>query len=175
MISKSAKEKQISRLSEGFSKSRGTFLVNCVGMNVKQMTSLRKTLKEKKSELKVIRNTLALLSLESHSDTKSAFSEHLKGPNAFVMVFGEDVSGVAKIIDETSEEHNTFQVKCGVLDGLALSPKQVKSLAHLPSRDVLRAQFLALLQAPAGKFLATLQAAPVSLLRVLDSYKKTKN
>ena len=175
MINRKTKENQVSNLAESFLKSRGTFLVNCIGMNVREMTELRKSLNDKKSEIKIIRNTLARLSLEKHSDMKSAFDEHLSGPNAFVMVFGEDVSDVAKIIDNISEENESFQIKCAVLDGLTLAPEAVKSFARLPSRDVLRAQFLAVLNAPASKFLGTLQAPSASLLRVLDSYKQTKN
>ena len=175
MIDRKTKENQVSNLSESFLKSRGTFLVNCIGMNVGEMTALRKSLKGKESEIKVIRNTLARLSLENHSDMKSAFYEHLTGSNAFIMVFGENVSDVAKIIDDMEEENEAFQIKCAILDGLTLAPQEIKSLGRLPSRDVLRAQFLAVLNAPARKFLGTLKAPASSLLRVLDSYKQTKN
>lgn len=174
MISRSHKEKQVQNLSESFNKSQAAFLVNPIGMDVDQMTLLRKNLKARAAKIKVIRNTLARLSLKNHSSFETAFSEHLKGPNAFVMVFGEDVPGVAKIIDSLAEELEVFQVKCGVFDGLTLTSDQVGELAKLPSREILRSQLLSCLQAPMSGFLRTLQAAPSSMLRLLNSYKQKK-
>ena len=174
MMNKEMKKKQVSSLSENFSKSRGTFLVSCMGLNVEKMTELRKELKGNKSEIKVVRNTLARLSLEDHSNLKPLFCDHLKGTNAFVMVFDGEVSGVAKIIDRLSEEEEVFQIKCGVLDGLALTPGEIKALADLPSKEILQSQFLGVLNALPGKFLRTLQAVPEGMVRVLDSYKETK-
>lgn len=174
MMNKEMKKKQVSSLSENFSKSKGTFLVSCMGLNVERMTELRKELKGNKSEIKVVRNTLARLSLEDHSGLKPLLYDHLKGTNAFVLVFGEDVSGVAKIIDRLSEEEEVFQIKCGILDGLALTPGEIKALADLPSKEILQSQFLGVLNALPGKFLRTLQAVPEGMVRVLDSYKETK-
>lgn len=173
MISRKIKEDRISSLKDSFSRSKGTFLVNCIGMNVTEITELRKTLKTKESEIKVVRNTLARLSLERYSGMKSVFDEHLKKTNAFVFVFGENVSDIAKIIDKTAEESESFQIKCGALDGdTVLTAQDVAQLARLPAREVLQAQFLGVLQASQGKFLRTLQEVPAKMVRLFGAYKQ---
>ena len=175
MIGKEVKKQQVAALSENFSKSRGTFLVNCIGLNVEEMTNLRKTLKSKQANLTVIRNTLARLALEKHSDMKAAYDPLIKGPNAFVVAFGEDVPAVAKTLHDFQEESEVFQIKCGLLDGNPLSTAEVAALAKLPSREVLRAHFLSVLSAAPVKFLGTLQAVPGGFVRILNSYKENKN
>ena len=175
MVGKEAKKKQVAALSENFSKSRGTFLVNCIGLNVEKMTNLRKTLKSKQADITVIRNTLARLALEKHSDMKAAYEPFMKGPNAFVMAFGEDVPSVARTLRDFQEDSEVFQIKGGLLEGNPLSIKEVAELAKLPSREVLRARFLAVLSASPSKFLGTLQAVPGGFVRILNSYKEGKN
>ena len=92
----------------------------------------------------------------------------IDGPNAFVLAF-EDPAKVAKIIDEFSENNEIFKIKGAVLDGLALSQSEVKTLAKLPSMGVLRARFLGLLSAPLSRFLSTLLEVPQGFARVLSA------
>ena len=175
MINKETKKQQVAALSENFSKSRGTFLVNCIGLNVEEMTNLRKTLKSKQANLTVIRNTLARLALEEHSRMKTVCEPLMTGPNAFVVAFGEDVPSVAKTLHDFQSESEAFQIKCGLLDGNPLSPEEVAALAKLPSREALRARFLSVLSASPSKFLGTLQAVPGGFVRILNSHKENKN
>ena len=175
MVGKETKKQQLAALSESFSKSRGSFLVNCIGLNVEEMTNLRKTLKSKQANLTVIRNTLACLALEKYPDMKAAYAPLMKGPNAFVMAFGEDVPSVAKTLQDLQEDSEVFQVKRGLLDGSLLSAAEVAELAKLPSLEVLRARLLAVLSASPAKFLGTLQAVPGGFVRILNSYKESKN
>ena len=171
MLAKDTKIRQVTQLSESFSKAKGSFLVNCIGLSVEKMTTLRKNLKSKNSDIKVIRNTLASLALEKHSEIKKAYEAHLDGPNAFVLVFDEDASGVAKVISNTEEENEFFKVKCGLLEGNLISAQEIKSLARLPSREVLKAQLLGLFVAPLTKILGLFEEVPKSLLRVLKNKK----
>jgi large subunit ribosomal protein L10 len=60
-------------------------------------------------------------------------------------------------------------VRAGVLDNAALSASQVEELAELPSKDVLRAKLLGLLQTPASQFVRTLNEPGASLARVLKA------
>ncbi len=170
MVTKDIKKNQITHLSDSFSKAKSSFLVNCIGLNVEEMTSLRKNLKQNKADIKVIRNTLALLALEKHSELKSVYESKLEGPNAFVLAF-DDVVGVAKVMDEMSKEKEVFKIKCGVLEGSLVTEKEVKILSKLPPLDILRAQFVGLLSTPLTRFLGTFQAVPESFVRVLNAYK----
>ena len=173
MLSKEKKNAQMERLSDRFSRAKGSFLVNCIGLNAEKMTALRKGLKGGKGEIQVIRNTLAKLILDKHPEIKPAYEEHLKGPNAFVLAF-EEPSEVAKIIDNLSEEDENFSVKCGALGGKALAAEDISALAKLPPLPILRAQLLGALSAPMTKFLGTLEAVPRSFVRLLGAYSEKK-
>lgn len=174
MLSRSLKEKQVSQLSSAFDRSRASFLVNCIGLNVDQVTQLRKDLKKNKGGLQVIRNTLSLHAMKDHQDLKKVYEPHLEGPNAFVLAF-EDPAPVAKVLNKFSGENEVFQIKMAVLDGKAMDKSQVKTLAELPSLEVLKAQFLGLLQAPMQKFLSTVKEVPEGFARVLSAKKDSSD
>lgn len=173
MLSRSAKKNQTAKLSDGFSRSKASFLVNCIGLNVEQMTALRKKLKKNQGDIQVIRNSLSLRAMEGHEILKKAYQAHLEGPNAFVLAF-EDGAKVAKIIDQFSEDHEIFKIKGAVLEGSALSLNEVRELARLPSHEVLKAQFLGLLSAPMSKFLSTVKEVPQGFARLLFAKKEKK-
>ncbi|MCZ0933473.1 MAG: 50S ribosomal protein L10, partial [Oligoflexia bacterium] len=140
MLNRETKKAQVSQLADSLSKSKASFLVNCIGLNVEQMTALRKNLKQNKGNIQVIRNTLSLRAMEDNEMLKKTYSPFMKGPNAFVLAF-DDVAKVAKIIDELAEEHEVFKIKGAVLEDRSLSQAEVKTLAQLPSHEVLKAQF----------------------------------
>ena len=171
MLSRETKKVQVKQLSDSLSRSKASFLVNCIGLNVEQMTALRKNLKQNKGNIQVIRNSLSLRVMEDNEILKKTYSPFMKGPNAFVLAF-EDVAKVAKIIDKIAEENEFFQIKGAVLEDKALSVAEVKTLAQLPSHDVLKARFLGLLSAPLTRFLSTIKEAPESFVRLLSAKSK---
>jgi large subunit ribosomal protein L10 len=56
--------KKLPPFSDKLGKSKGTFLVDFKGLNVEEVTTLRKQLQPIDSEMKVVRNTLAKLALK---------------------------------------------------------------------------------------------------------------
>jgi large subunit ribosomal protein L10 len=163
MITRADKENEIKILTEKINKSKGAFIVDFKGMKVEQVTNLRKKLHTSESEMKVVRNTLAKLALKGHPAAEKALSTSLKGTNALVFSYGE-VFQTAKVLADFAKDIEVLQIKTGLMDGEALNESKIKFLASLPGKDQLRAQFLAVLQAPAAK-----------LARCLDAYvKKTQ-
>ena len=118
--------------------SKGDTL-NCVdykGMNVEQVTSLRKKLSSLKSEMKVVRNTLAIRALKDHPASEKAIADDLVGTNAFVFAY-DDVTASAKALSEVSKEIENLKLKSGVMDGEKLDAKKITHLATLPSKEAL--------------------------------------
>ena len=175
MISRSDKENQIQDLTKYIDKSKASFLIRFQGLDVEQINQMRKELKaEKSAEMKVFRNTLIQKALEkTHSHLIEHFEPHLKGSSAFVFVF-DDPSRTAKIISRYAEETEHLQVKAGVMEGQTISREDVEVLAKLPSLEMLKAQFLALLSAPLSQWLATLSAVPGGVLQLVSAYKTEK-
>ena len=164
------KAEEISTLSQQFSKMKAAFLVDFKGMNVEQVTSLRKKLRGAKAEMRVVRNTLAKRALKEYPKTDAVMHDTLVGTNAFVFAF-EDVSAPAKILSDFAKDVEQLQLKIGVMDGTKLDQEGIKYLATLPSKEVLRAQLLGVFSAPMAKFLGQLEAAPSSFVRLLSAQK----
>lgn len=167
------KDEEISSLAEKLGRSTATFVVDYKGMNVEQVTNLRKKLDSVKSEMKVVRNTLAIRALANRPEGEKALTDDLVGTNAFVFAF-EDASASAKALSDFSKEVEHLKLKSGVMDGARLDANSVKSLASLPGKDVLRAQLLSLMNAPATSMVRVLAAGPSGLLNVLNAYKDKK-
>jgi large subunit ribosomal protein L10 len=170
MITKTDKSAEIASLSEKFGRAKAAFLVDFKGMTVEQVTSLRKKLVPVDSEMKVVRNTLALRALTDHPGSKTAIEGSFTGNNAIVFAFGE-APATAKALSDFAKDVELLQLKAGVMEGTKLDANGIKALANLPSKEVLRAQFLGVLQAPMSKFVQTLNAVPSGFARVLGAQR----
>lgn len=155
---RSEKDTDIQQISEKFSKAKGAFVVDFKGMKVEQVTNLRKKLHAAESEMKVVRNTLALRAFKDHPVAEKAFSEKMTGTNAIVFAFNE-VVGVAKALADFGKDVEALKIKSGMMDGEALDDNKIKFLATLPGKDQLRAQLLMLFKEPGAR-----------LARVLNEY-----
>jgi large subunit ribosomal protein L10 len=170
MITREEKAKEIASLSEKFGKAKAAFLVDFKGMSVEQVTSFRKKLVTVESEMKVVRNTLAIRALADHPKSEPAIKDSFVGNNAVIFAYS-DASASAKAIADFAKDVELLQIKVGVMDGSKLDANGIKALASLPSKDVLRAMLLGTLQAPMSKFVGTLNAVPSGFVRVLAAQK----
>jgi large subunit ribosomal protein L10 len=164
------KAQEISVLSSSFGRAKAAFLVDFKGMTVEQVTKLRMKLHPLESEMRVVRNTLALRAMQDHPKSFEALKNDFVGNNAVVFAFGE-APAIAKALTEFAKDVEALQVKVGELEGNRLDAKGIKALASLPGKDVLRAQLLGVLQAPMSKFVGTLNAVPSGFVRVLAAQK----
>jgi len=173
MLTRATKEKRVASLSEKLGKSKATFIVDFIGMNVEQVTSLRKSLAEKDCEMRVVRNTLAKIALKDHPDSEAALDGAFVGTNAFIFAY-EDASATAKALADFSKEVEHLKLKTAVMDGAKLDAEKINYLATLPSKDALRSQLLSVMNAPATKMVRLMNAVPTNMLNVLNAYKDTK-
>ena len=171
LITREEKQAEVTSLSEKFGRSKAAFLVDYKGMDVESVTKLRKTLKPIQSEMKVVRNTLAIRALADHPSLKPVLEDKFVGTNAIIFAY-EDPSASAKALTAFGKDVEAFQLKSGVMDGAELDAKGIMYLATLPGKNELRAQLLGLFAAPMTKFLGTLQAVPEGFVRVLNAQKE---
>jgi large subunit ribosomal protein L10 len=167
-ITKEQKSAEIASLADKFGRAKAAFLVDFKGMTVEQVTSLRKKLVPVESEMKVVRNTLAIRALNPASES---LKDSLVGNNAVVFAYGEAPAS-AKVLADFAKEVELLQLKVGVMDGAKMDVNGIKALANLPSKDVLRAMLLGTLQAPMSKFVRTLAAVPGGFVRVLAAHNE---
>lgn len=147
-------------------KSDFLFLADFTKVNVAEIAELRVNLGQEDAEFHVVKNRL--LNVAAKARNLPALTEWLNGPTA-VVLGGKNPSGVAKVLKRFSDEKKKLAVKVGVLGDRTLSQVEVTALAELPTIDVLKAQFLGLLNTPAKQMVTVLAAGPVSLLNVLKA------
>lgn len=141
-----------------------------VGINVENVTQLRKKLREAGCEYKVYKNNLARLALRELNLEDAA--QYMDGPTAWA--FSKDPVAPAKVLKEFADTSKFVTVRGGVLSGKVVTDAQVKSLADLPSREVLLGQVVGTIAAPLQNLLGVLNAVPRNLVNVLDQVRKQK-
>jgi large subunit ribosomal protein L10 len=168
MMTRATKEQEVKVLTDKFAKAKAAFIVDFKGMRVEQVTDLRKKLSPAESEMKVVRNTLARRALKDYPEMEKAIGTSFKGTNAIVFAYG-DISAAAKTLANFAKDVEIFQLKTGVMDGQQLDENKIKFLSTLPGKDQLRAQLLAVFNAPASKLVRTINEVPTALARVLQA------
>jgi large subunit ribosomal protein L10 len=134
---------------------RGVFLADLSGMTVEKVSLLRKRCREQQIQVKVVKNTLLKRAFNAHGIT--ALDEFLVGPTGLVFSPVSEMSP-AKVLSEFAKEHEKPRIKAAVVDGRLFDESAIKTLATLPSREVLLAQVLATFIAPMTQFLAAIDA-----------------
>ncbi|MCB1065728.1 MAG: 50S ribosomal protein L10 [Verrucomicrobiae bacterium] len=164
---KSEKQFIIDALLERINGSPFLLVADFTGMTVPQFSELRTRLRAAGSEFHVEKNTFVRRAAESASFPEEV-SSLLTGQTAIVT--GEsDVCAAAKTLKAFHKEFKRPILKGGVLDGAALDAAQVEALADLPSKEVLQAQLLGVLQTPARQLVTVLNEPLASLARVLQA------
>jgi large subunit ribosomal protein L10 len=172
-MDKATKQAEIKSLTDKFNRSIALFVADYKGMNVEQVTTLRKELSAQgEVEMQVVKNTLALRALESQPYS-SALADSLVGTNAIIFSF-RDPAAPAKTLVKFADEFEHLSIKVGVLKGQKMDAAMVKSLARLPSREVLIAKALGSMLAPAQNLVGVLAAVPRSIMYVLNAIKDKK-
>lgn len=139
------KKQVVDEIAEKLQASNSIVVVDYRGLNVAEVTELRKQLREAGIEFKVYKNTLTRRAVEKLELTD--LNDALVGPNA-IAFGGEDVVAPAKILNNFAKEHEALEIKAGVIEGNVASVEEIKALAELPSREVLLSMLLSVLQAP---------------------------
>lgn len=148
------------------------YFVSYLGLKVKDLSELRSSLAKSQAECHVLKNTLIkksaeILQLDALQGLK------LSGGTALIAGKG-DPSVVAKIILDFGKAHQQLETKGGYFEGALLSPADVTAVATLPSKEVLQAQLLGVLQAPARNLVTLLNAKAATILNVLNAYKEKR-
>lgn len=166
------KQQLVQDLKELIGLSTGFILIGYKGLTAAEFDDLRGQLAAVGSECHVIPNRL-FKRAAAEAGIESLAEAGVNQDNAMV-TGGSDVAAVAKILKGFAKEHENAQMRLGVLDGSVLSAEQVGQLAELPPKEVLLAQLLGTLQAPASQLVRVLNAKLASIVYVLSAYQKKK-
>jgi len=164
---KEIKQTIIDGILEQLNSSPFLLVADYGSMSVPQFEGLRNRLREVGARFQVAKNSFVKKAAETAAVPKE-ISAHLIGQTA--VVTGEsDVCGAARILKEFHKEFQSPLMRCGVLDGEFLDESKVNALADLPSKEVLQAQLLGVLNQPAQRLVTVLDQPGASLARVLQA------
>lgn len=143
------KEQLVREIATRLTESKTTIVTDYRGLNVAEVTELRKQLREKGIEFRVFKNTLARRA--ANQVDMEALVPYLTGPSA--LAFGtDDPVAPAKILNDFARRHKALELKGGIVEGKVVGAAEVISLATLPSREGLLSMLLSVMQAPMRNF-----------------------
>jgi len=166
---RSEKTYLVNQIASGLTDSDYVYFVSFQGLKVKEFSGLRDQLVNVNANCHVYKNSLIRKAVEVNN-IEGLKDLALAGDVA--MVFGQgDPGAVAKVLVEFGKGNEVVKAKGGMFEGSALTPAEIADIAALPSKDILQAQLLGVLQAPARNLVSILNNKAASILNVLNAYK----
>jgi large subunit ribosomal protein L10 len=147
------------------------FLAEYSGLNVAQITRLRKELRNVDVEFSVVKNSL--LKIASEGTKAEAIRDKFKGPNAIVCIYN-DPTGAARVLAGLAKDMPLLKLKAGFLGTQTLKAEEILRLATIPSKEILIAKFMGLLQGTPQRFLYVLSGNLSKLMMTLNAIKMKK-
>ncbi len=161
-----AKVQNVDEIKEKIGRAQSVILVDYRGLNVEQLTELRKQYRDAGVDYKVYKNTMMRFAFKDEGFEE--FNEYLKGPSAVAFGYDDPVQA-AKITSDFAKENEQLEIKVGIVDGKIIDIDEIKRLASLPPKEVLIAQVLGGINAPIQGFANVLQGTIRSLAIVLNA------
>lgn len=161
------KQAVVAEVSEQVANAEAIVIAEYRGVTVADMTDLRKQARENGVYLRVLKNTLARRAVKE--TPFAGLSDQLVGPLAYGI--SSDPVAVAKVLAEFAKKNSSFVVKGGAMADKVMSENDIAMLATMPSREELLAKLLGTMQAPAAKFVQTLNEVPGKFVRTLAALR----
>lgn len=171
MSIKEQKSQVVQELKDRFSNSSSAILVDYKGLNVQEVTELRRNFREAEVDYKVYKNTLTEIAAKELD--LGDLVPFLEGPTA--IAFSEhDPVAPAKILTAAIKKYKKIEFKVGVVEGKIIDVDGIKELADLPSREELIAKMLGSMNAPITNLVGVLSGTTRALVYALSAIKDQK-
>ncbi len=138
----------VSEIKEKFEGSASAVVVEYRGLNVTEITALRRQLHEEGIDFKVYKNTMMRRAVEGTEF--EGLTDSLVGPNA--VAFGDDAVAPSRVLATFAKKHKKLILKAGVVDGNVVDASEIKELSSLPNHDGMISMLLGMFQSPIRSF-----------------------
>jgi len=170
LVQRKEKNRVVEQMNAAWSGDVAGVLTHYSGLNVAEISDLRRKLHQENVSFQVVKNSLAKRAIEGTGF--AAAVDLFTGPTA--VAYGTDPVAVARLVNEFAKQNKALKIRGGVLDGRLIDASRVVALASLPAREVLLAKLLAGLQSPVNGFVRTLAEIPASFVRTLAAIRDQK-
>jgi len=164
------KKAVVAEISAQVAKAQAIVVAEYRGLEVGNMTNLRREARKSGVYLRVLKNTLAIRAVSGTPFEK--LSEKLTGP----LIYGisPDPVATAKVLNEFAKTNDKLVIRAGAMHNSVITAIEVKALASMPSREELLAKLLGTMQAPVAQFVRTLNEVPSRFVRTLAAVRDQK-
>ncbi|HZO81946.1 MAG TPA: 50S ribosomal protein L10 [Candidatus Binataceae bacterium] len=169
---KEQKSAVVSELAEKMGRASIALVSEYRGMSAGEATEVRRRLRAVRGELRMAKNTLVRRAIKG--TPFAPLEDKLGGPVGIILSYADPIE-LAKTVTGMRELGDKFKLRGGVLEGKALAAEEVQALAAMPPREVILAQLLGLIAAPATRLVRLLNEPGSALARLIDAAGKTKN
>ncbi|SEP96356.1 LSU ribosomal protein L10P [Lachnospiraceae bacterium RM5] len=139
------KQPIVEEISELLKDSKSAVLVDYRGLTVEEDTNLRRQLRAENVTYKVYKNTMINFAIKGTEYEE--LSKYLEGPTA-IAISKDDATAPARVLYEFAKNAEALELKAGVVEGTLYDQDGIKTIASIPSRDVLISKLLGSLQSP---------------------------
>ena len=164
-VSKAKKIEQVEEMSVEFQKVKSAIVASFSKLTVAQDFELRKSVRSAGGRYRVVKNTLAARAAKGTAIEESL--KKLKGVTSVAYTDGDPVA-LAKALTKYAKDNPEFSFKAGIVEGRAISIKEIEALASMPSKEQIYSKLLFLLNAPAQRLVTVLNAVGRDVAVVLN-------
>lgn len=165
------KKQIVSEVNKAASSALSAVLADYRGVDVADMTALRKNARENKVYLRVVRNTLLKRAIAKTE--LECIQEVLSGPTILALS-NEDPGAPARVMKDFAEENDEFEIKALSVGGKLLEASQIDVLAKLPTLDQARSVLMSVMLAPVTKLALLMNEVPSKVTRAVAAVRDQK-
>jgi large subunit ribosomal protein L10 len=167
---KQEKIKAVEEIKDKFSRAKAAILTDYRGLNVADITQLRRNLREQGIEFKVFKNTLIRIAL---TDFDFNLHEFLEGPTAIAFSYDDPIAP-AKVLADFAKTHKQLEIKAGVVEGKVATADLVAEYAKMPAKEQLLANVVGSIQSPLYGIVNVLQGPIRDFVYTLQAIQEKK-
>ena len=165
------KKQIVSEVNKAASGALSAVLADYRGVDVADMTALRKNARENKVYLRVVRNTL--LKKAVAGTELECIREVLTWPTILALS-QEDPGAPARVLKDFAKENDEFEIKALSIGGKLMEAAQIDVLAKLPTLDQARSILMSVVLAPVTKLARTMNEVPSKVTRTVAAVRDQK-
>jgi len=170
-LKKSQKKKIIEDLKEKIARQKAMIFVDFTGLKVKDLSNLRKKIKEVAGELKITKKTLLFLALKDYYPLVAQKVKKLRGEVAIVFSFKDEISST-KTIWQFSQEKPNLKILGGFFENKFREAEDIITLAQVPTREELLANLVRSISSPISGLINVFQGNIKGLMYALSAINK---
>lgn len=168
-LTKVKKHEIVAEVNELLASSKLTVISAYSGTPVKALQALRKQAKTGGTEVRVIKNRLVIKALASQDNYKDVDTSSLKGMLLYAFNPDDEVAPAQALASFAKTQPNMTFIGAITAEGILIGADDVKALASLPSKEILRAQLVGTLAAPMSGFLNVMAGNIRGVMNVLNA------